>query len=44
VDCFESLPLAPYPEATFATIAQARSWISGNPRPAWRADHVARSL
>jgi hypothetical protein len=33
---FESLPLAPYPEATFATIAEARRWIVNNPRPAWR--------
>jgi hypothetical protein len=34
---FESLPLAPYPEATFATIAEARRWIASNPRPAWRS-------
>ena len=33
---FESLPLAPYPEATFATRADARTWIASNPRPAWR--------
>ena len=33
---FESLPLAPYPEATFATISEARRWIASNPRPAWR--------
>lgn len=32
----ESLPLAPYPEATFATVADARAWIASNPRPAWR--------
>jgi hypothetical protein len=34
---FESLPLAPYPEATFATISDARRWIASNPRPAWRS-------
>jgi len=34
---FESLPLAPYPEATFATISEARRWIASNPRPAWRS-------
>ena len=33
---FESLPLAPYPEATFATLTEARRWIASNPRPAWR--------
>ncbi len=33
---FESLPLAPYPEATFATVPEARRWIARNPRPAWR--------
>lgn len=33
---FESLPLAPYPEATFATVSEARRWIASNPRPAWR--------
>lgn len=33
---FESLPLAPYPEATFATVEDARRWIARNPRPAWR--------
>jgi hypothetical protein len=33
---FESLPLAPYPEATFASRADARIWIASNPRPAWR--------
>ena len=33
---YEALPLAPYPEATFATVAEARQWIAGNPRPAWR--------
>ena len=43
VGCFESLPLAPYPEGTFATVAQARLWISGNPRPAWRAGLDAKS-
>jgi hypothetical protein len=42
---FESLPLAPYPEATFATIAEARRWIASNPRPAWRtASPPAASL
>lgn len=41
VGCFESLPLAPYPEATFATVEAARHWIAGNPRPAWRADLAA---
>ena len=34
---FESLPLAAYPEATFATAAEARRWIASNPRPAWRS-------
>ena len=34
---FESLPLAPYPEATFGTVADARGWIARNPRPAWRS-------
>ena len=34
---FESLPLAPYPEATFATVSEARRWIASNPRPAWRS-------
>jgi len=33
---FESLPLAPYPEATFETVQDARRWIASNPRPAWR--------
>jgi hypothetical protein len=33
---FESLPLAPYPEATFAAITEALRWIASNPRPAWR--------
>ena len=32
----EALPLAPYPEATFASVEDARQWIVGNPRPAWR--------
>ena len=32
---FETLPLAPYPERTFATVAEARQWIVANPRPAW---------
>jgi len=36
VGSFESLPMAPYPEATFATVAAARRWIASNPRPAWR--------
>jgi hypothetical protein len=36
VRSFESLPLAPYPEATFATVQDARRWIASNPRPAWR--------
>ena len=36
VGTFESLPLAPYPEATFATVSEARRWIASNPRPAWR--------
>lgn len=35
--CYESLPLAPFPEATFATVAAARQWIVANPRPGWRA-------
>jgi hypothetical protein len=34
---FESLPLAPYPEATFASRADARTWIASNPRRAWRS-------
>ncbi len=34
---FESQPLAPYPEATFASPAAARTWIASNPRPAWRS-------
>jgi hypothetical protein len=38
VASFESLPLAPYPEATFPTVAAARRWIASNPRPAWRAE------
>jgi len=33
---FESMPLAPYPEATFETVQDARRWIASNPRPAWR--------
>jgi hypothetical protein len=33
---YESFPLAPYPEATFASVTDARRWIAGNPRPAWR--------
>ena len=32
---FETLPLAPYPERTFATVAEARQWIVANPRPEW---------
>jgi hypothetical protein len=36
IGCFESMPLAPYPEATFSTVADARTWIASNPRPAWR--------
>jgi hypothetical protein len=36
VRSFESLPLAPYPEATFASIDDARQWIVNNPKPAWR--------
>jgi hypothetical protein len=32
----EALPLAPYPEATFSSVAAARQWIVANPRPAWR--------
>ena len=36
VGYYESQPLAPYPEATFATVAEARQWIVSNPRPAWR--------
>lgn len=43
VGCFESLPLAPYPEATFATVEAARRWIAGNPRPAWRAGLAGKS-
>ncbi|NJD30365.1 MAG: hypothetical protein FIB04_00555 [Gammaproteobacteria bacterium] len=42
VGCFESLPLAPYPEATFATVDAARRWIAANPRPAWRTDLAAK--
>lgn len=37
IQYFESLPLAPYPEATFSTVDEARAWIASNPRPAWRA-------
>ncbi|HVN42806.1 MAG TPA: hypothetical protein VMT50_08465 [Steroidobacteraceae bacterium] len=33
---FESQSLAPFPEATFATVEQARQWIVSNPRPGWR--------
>ena len=40
---FESLPLAPYPEATFASRADARTWIASNPRPAWRRGTAAAS-
>jgi hypothetical protein len=40
---FESLPLAPYPEATFAALADARGWIASNPRPAWRSASLAAS-
>ena len=36
VRSYEALPLAPYPEATFATVVDARQWVVGNPRPAWR--------
>lgn len=36
VRSYEALPLAPYPEATFATVHEARQWVAGNPRPAWR--------
>lgn len=36
VRSYEALPLAPFPEATFATVHDARQWVSGNPRPAWR--------
>ena len=28
--------LAPYPYAVFPTVAEARTWIANNPRPAWR--------
>ena len=35
VRSYEALPLAPYPEATFVSVAEARQWIVGNPRPAW---------
>jgi len=41
---FESLPLAPYPEATFAALADARGWIASNPRPAWRSASPAASV
>ena len=41
---FESLPLAPYPEATFAALADARGWIASNPRPAWRSASLAASV
>ncbi len=44
VGSFESLPLAPYPEATFTTVEAARRWIAGNPRPAWRADLAASTV
>ncbi len=37
VGCYETLPLAPYPEATFTKVKDARRWVAGNPRPAWRA-------
>jgi hypothetical protein len=40
---FESLPLAPYPEATFSAITEARRWIASNPRPAWRSATPAAS-
>ena len=36
VRSYEALPMAPYPEATFSTVAEARQWIVGNPRPSWR--------
>jgi len=36
VRSYETLPLAPYPEATFATVDEARRWIARNPRPGWR--------
>ena len=36
VRSYETLPMAPYPEATFATVGEARQWIAANPRPAWR--------
>lgn len=38
VGIFESLPLAPYPEATFRSVEEARRWIAANPRPAWHKD------
>jgi hypothetical protein len=41
---FESLPLAPYPEATFAALSDARRWIASNPRPAWRSAAPAASV
>jgi hypothetical protein len=41
---FESMPLAPYPEATFAALADARGWIASNPRPAWRSASPAASV
>jgi hypothetical protein len=37
VRSYEALPLAPFPEATFSTVDEARQWIVCNPRPAWRA-------
>ena len=43
VGSFESLPLAPYPEATFATVSEARRWIANNPRPAWRRAALLRA-
>jgi len=33
---YGSLQLA-HPEAAFSTVAEARHWIAGNPRPIWRA-------
>jgi hypothetical protein len=37
VRSYEALPLAPYPEATFSLVDEARQWIARNPRPAWHA-------
>lgn len=43
VCCFESMPMAPFPEATFTTVDEARRWVAGNPRPAWRVRPTANA-